>query len=287
MSASAGVRGSSSSSSSSSLKSSSSFWTTLAFSVFRRLSSFNFLWAGDSKPGESLLGSFLRLFFCSSSSFSCFSMAKRHCLVCWVCSPASLLYALSSSLEALDGSSVPSATASFTIAIDSLDNYILSLGGPSAAAVLACCLLRDCWLPWLFGGCLLLVGWPPFWLSGACSSGIFIGIDPTSPSFTPICCVFPGPVALLVVGVSWRVLGSLVRPLLSAAGSSTSAINTCDSVMTVVLLARRQSLSRAVSPLERSQVVLDLGLGGQSRLSWRVVARVIFESVVAAEVIVD
>src|SRR3954470_14187909 len=106
-------------------------------------------------------------------------MARRHCIVCWVSSPTSLLYALSSSLEALDGSSVTSATASFTIAIDSLDKYIFSLGGPSAAAVLACCLLRDCWLPWLLGGCLLLVGWLPFWLSGACSSVIFVGIDPT------------------------------------------------------------------------------------------------------------
>src|SRR3954469_5460150 len=194
MSASASVRGSSSSLSSSTLKSSSSFRTTLAVSVFRRLLSFDLLRAGDSKPGESLLGSFLRLFFCSSSSFSCFSMAKHHCLVSWVCSPASLLYALSSSLEVLDGSSVPSATASFTIAIDSIDKYIFSLGGPSAAAVLACCLLRDCWLPWLLGGCLLLVGWPPFWLPGPLSSGIFNCIDPTSPSFTTICFVLPGPV---------------------------------------------------------------------------------------------
>src|SRR3954468_17746040 len=159
MSASAGVRGSSSLSSSSSLKSSSSFRTTLAFFVFRRLLSFDLLRAGDSKPGESLLGSFLRLFFCSSSSFSCFSMGRCHCLVCWVCSPASLLYALSSSLEALDGSSVPSATASFTISIDSLDKYIFSLGGSSTAAMGACCLLRDGWLPWPFARCLLFDGW--------------------------------------------------------------------------------------------------------------------------------
>src|SRR3954469_5014817 len=144
MSASASVRGSSSSLSSSTLKSSSSFRTTLAVSVFRRLLSFDLLRAGDSKPGESLLGSFLRLFFCSSSSFSCFSMAKHHCLVCWVCSPASLLYALSSSLEAFDGSNVPSATASFTIAIDSLDKYIFSMGGPSTAATGACCLTTGC-----------------------------------------------------------------------------------------------------------------------------------------------
>src|SRR3954469_1059629 len=106
-------------------------------------------------------------------------MARRHCIVCWVSSPTSLLYALSSSLEALDGSSVPSATASFTIAIDSLDKYIFSLGGSSTAAVGACCLPRDSWLPWPFAGCLLLDGWLPFWLPGACSSGTFIGIDPT------------------------------------------------------------------------------------------------------------
>src|SRR3954467_13776360 len=199
MSASAGVRVSSSSLSSSSLKSSSSFRTTLAFSVFRRLLSFDLLRAGDSHPGESLLGSFLRLFFCSSSSFSCFSMARRHCLVCWVSSPASLLYALSSSLEASDGSKLPRATASFTIAIDSLDKYIFSLGGSSAAATGAFCLLRDGWLPWPGAGGLLLVGWLPFWLPGACSSGTFIGIDPTSPSFTTICLVLPWPVALLVV----------------------------------------------------------------------------------------
>jgi hypothetical protein len=76
-----------------------------------------------------------------------FSMAKRHCLVCFVSSPASLLYALSSSLVASDGSNPPRATASFTIAIDSLDKYIFSLGGSPAAATGVCCLLRDGWLP--------------------------------------------------------------------------------------------------------------------------------------------
>src|SRR3954463_12093815 len=81
-------------------------------------------------------------------------MARRHCLVCWVSSPASLLYALSSSLEASGGSSLPRATASFTIAIDSLDKYILSLGGSSAAATGVCCLLRDGWLLWPGACCL-------------------------------------------------------------------------------------------------------------------------------------
>src|ERR1041385_893588 len=154
MSASAGVRGSSSSSSSSNLKSSSSFRTTLALSVFRRLLSFDLLRVGESRPGESLMGGCLRLLFFSSSAFSCFSKARRHCLVCWVSSPASLLYALSLSLEASGGSSLPIATASFTIAIDSLDKYIFSLGGSSAAATVACCLLRDGWPPWPDACCL-------------------------------------------------------------------------------------------------------------------------------------
>src|ERR1043165_6676363 len=121
MSASAGVRGSSSSSSSSNLKSSSSFRTTLALYVLRRLLSFDLLRMGESWPGESLLGGCLRLLFCSRSAFYCFSISKHHCLICWVSSLASLLYALSLSLEALDGSSLTSATASFTLAIDSFD----------------------------------------------------------------------------------------------------------------------------------------------------------------------
>src|ERR1041385_3182223 len=158
MSASAGVRGSSSSSSSSDLKSSSSFRTTLALSVFRRLLSFDLLRVGESWPGESLLGDCLRLLFPSGSAFACFSMARRHCLVCWVKSPANLLYALSSSLKASDGSNLPRATASFTIAIDSLDKYIFSLGGSSAAAAGVCFLLRDGWLPWPGACCLLLGG---------------------------------------------------------------------------------------------------------------------------------
>src|SRR3954464_6299081 len=143
MRASAGVRGSSSSSSSSSLKSSSSFRTTLALSIRRRLLSFDLWQTGESWSGESLLGGGLRLFFCSRSALSCFSISRRHRLVCWVNSLASLLYALSSSLEALAGSSLPSATASFTLAIDSLDKTIRSLGGPPAGAAEACCLLLD------------------------------------------------------------------------------------------------------------------------------------------------
>src|ERR1041385_1074545 len=158
MSASAGVRGSSSSSSSSDLMSSSSFRTTLALSVFHRLLSFDLLRVGESWPGESLLGDCLRLLFLSGSAFACFSMARRHYLVCWVNSPANLLYALSSSLEASDGSNLPQATASFTIAIDSLDKYIFSLGGSSAAATWVFCLLRDGWLPWQGACCLLLGG---------------------------------------------------------------------------------------------------------------------------------
>src|SRR3954470_22988592 len=143
MRASAGVRGYSSSSSSSSFKSSSSFRTTLALFVRCRLLSFDLLRTGESWSGESLLGGGLRLLFCSRAALSCFSISRRHCLVCWVNSLASLLYALSSSLVALDGSSLPSATASFTLAIDSLDKTIRSLGGPSAAAPGACCLLLD------------------------------------------------------------------------------------------------------------------------------------------------
>src|ERR1041385_1635249 len=121
MSAYDGVRGSSSSSSSSDLMSSSSFRTPLALSVFRRLLSFDLLRVGESWPGESLLGDCLRLLLLSGSAFACFSMARRHCLVCLVSSPANLLYALNSSLEASDGSNPLWVTTSFTIAIDSLD----------------------------------------------------------------------------------------------------------------------------------------------------------------------
>src|SRR4051812_20718561 len=150
MSASAGVRGSSSSSSSSSLKSSSSLRTTLALSVFRRLLIFDLLRVGESRL---LLGGCLRLLLLSRSSFSCSSMAWRHRLVRCVCSPANLVYALSSSLVAFLGSSLPSLTASFTIAMDSLDKRIFSLGGAAVWVAGACCLLPDGWVlgP---GGCL-------------------------------------------------------------------------------------------------------------------------------------
>src|ERR1041384_8090368 len=204
MSASAGVRGSSSSSSSSSLKSLSNFRTTLALSVRCRLLSFDLL-----RAGESLLGGGFLLLFRSRSAFSCLSISMRHCLVCWVNSLANLLYALSLSLEALDGSSLPSATGSFTLAIDSLDKIIFSLGGPSATVAGACCLLLD--------------GWLPFWLPGACPSGTFIGMDPGAPSFTTIWLVLPGPIALLVVGASWHVLESPACPLPPGVGASTSA----------------------------------------------------------------
>src|ERR1043165_5625937 len=140
MSASTGVRGSSLSSSSSSLKSSSSLRTTRALSVFRRLLIFDLLRVGESR---SLLGGCLRLLLLSSSSLSCSSTAWRHRVICCVCSPASLLYALSSSLVASGGSSLPRATASFTIAIAYLDRWIFSLGGSAACALGACCLLCD------------------------------------------------------------------------------------------------------------------------------------------------
>src|ERR1041385_2474822 len=90
-------------------------------------------------------------------------MARCHCLVCFVSSPASLLYALSSSLEASDGSNPPRATDSFTIAIDSLDRYIFCLGGSPAAATGVCCLLRDGWLPWSGACCLLLTAFLIAW----------------------------------------------------------------------------------------------------------------------------
>src|SRR4051812_22084810 len=147
-----GVRASSSSSSSSSLKSSSSFRTTLFLSISRRLLSLGLLRTGKSRSAGSCLGGGLRLLFLSRSSFCCFSISRRHRLVCWVNSLAILLYALSSSLVALGGSNLLSATASFTLAIDSLDKYIRSLGGYPAAAAMACRLLLDGWLPfWLLG----------------------------------------------------------------------------------------------------------------------------------------
>ena len=115
-------------------------------SVRHSLLSFDLFRTGESWSEESLLGGGLRLFLHSRSASSCFSITRRHRLVCWVCSLASLLYALSSSLEAFEGNSLPNATAFFTLAIASLDRNIFSLGEPSAVAVGACCLLLDGWL---------------------------------------------------------------------------------------------------------------------------------------------
>src|SRR3954465_7178330 len=103
MRASARVRGSFSSSVSSSLKSSSSFRTTLFLSVHLRLLSFDLLWTGESWSAGLCLGGGMQLLFLSRSSCCCFSISRRHRLVCWVNLLASLLYALSPSLVVLGG----------------------------------------------------------------------------------------------------------------------------------------------------------------------------------------
>ena len=107
---------------------------------------------------------------------------------------------------------------------------------------------------------------------------------PGSPSCTTIGLVLLGPAALLVVGMSWWVLGLSTRPLLPDAGASTSAINTCDGVLVASLPVRVVVLLHAEDPLEGSRKVRGLALSCCLLLSGESTARVASAAVVAAGV---